>query len=155
MNQPHQVLLVGEANVGRFQQTATLDEYAIRAVHQHVADFRIVHQRLQWTEAVNLVHDLADHQVAMLRRQRDRLHRAEVRRQRPQLRTQIILIELSSLRQVDGVDHPPMQMRLQPLKRLASIGRFVEGRFHDKSLPSHLVRQSQVRDVFVLFAAEF
>ena len=85
------MFVAGKPNVGSFEQTVPFDEHAVGTIDQHVAHFRIVHQRLDRTEAVDFVHDLANHRLAVIGRQVDRLLSAEMRGQRTELRTEFTL----------------------------------------------------------------
>jgi hypothetical protein len=116
LNESQQVLVVGEGHVGRLQQAVPFDVDVLRAVHQHVAHVRIVHQRLQRAERVDLVHDLLHHGLAILRGQLQFFERAQVRGQRAQLPAQFVFLQFARFRQVDRIDHLPVQLVLQKLK---------------------------------------
>jgi len=106
-------------------------------VHQHVADLGVVHQRLERTEPVDLIHDLLDHDLAIGGRQVELLNRADVRGQRLELVAQLVLGQFPGLGQVDRVDQLPVQPSLQLLERLAGIDRQPgSGEFSDHGLTS-------------------
>jgi hypothetical protein len=103
------------------QQTVAFDEDPVRSIHENIGDIRVVHQRLERTEAVDLVHDLADHLLAMLAAQIDFFEGAKVRGQCPQLLSKLVFIHVSGFGQIDRVDHPAVQMRLEALELLARV----------------------------------
>ncbi len=63
LDELQQVLVIGELDVGLLQETVPLHEDRVGPVDQHVAHLGVVHDLLDRTEAVDLVHQLLDHQV--------------------------------------------------------------------------------------------
>ena len=120
-DESEQMGLVGEANLGRFQQAVALDADVVGAVDEDVAHRGIGKERLQGAEAVDLVEDFADHPLADVGGQAGQVRRQDVGRERLQIVAEVVFAPRRELRKVDRLDHAAMQDRLQFLKRLAIV----------------------------------
>ena len=116
LNEVQQVRVIGELHIGPLEQSVPLDEHRVVAVDQHVADLGIVHQLLDGSEAVDFIHQLLHHQVAIASGEVRFGTGTQVSGQPLQLLAEFLVAEFSRLRHVDGVDNLAVQLGLELLK---------------------------------------
>src|SRR5205823_6857107 len=118
--------VVAEHHRGRLELAVPLDVDLARGVDEDVRDIRVAKQRLDGSEAVDLVQDLVAQVLAVAVAERDRKLAKELRDRGPQLALRLIQIHLGEVGEVHPVEQETVDAELQVLVR--AIGRVGPGR---------------------------
>ena len=125
----HQVTIVSEDDAGFFKHARALNVNLFGAVHQYVADGRILKQRLEWPHAKDLIHDLERKPLFIWRRQvrNARRRRLQIRHQlvnyRVQLATGVVVRLRREFLKVDVVQQFAMDSESSDFDRRGSQGQ--------------------------------
>jgi len=130
---PQQVRVVLEDDVGFLEAAVALDVDLVVAVHQDVRDLRIGEQRLEWTQAEDLVEHVDNQRVALEEAQRSRLALAiqEIADQAADLRFSVFPLHAGQALEVETPEQLFVNPSLQGLvQRVPDVGR-LPGRVPD------------------------
>ena len=123
LDDPHQVLFIGEDHTGRFQATETFDEHFGRMIDQDVADRVVVHQRLQRAESENFVEQFPLQAFALRDINHGGVFGNQFCRQNLHFAREFGFGNMCEQRQIERIDHFLVEADFHPLVfQLASVG---------------------------------